>query len=74
MNEERMTINKIEKVKTELNYIIEYLEKWNMDHLQTKTLKDAITIIDELEQENERQKEWIKKKNIHINHVNTLNL
>jgi hypothetical protein len=43
------TMNKIEKVKTELNYIIEYLEEWNMDHLQTQTLKDAISVIDELD-------------------------
>lgn len=42
-------MNKIEKVKTELNYIIEYLEEWNMDHLQTQTLKDAISVIDELD-------------------------
>ena len=40
---------KIEKVKTELGYIIESLEKIKADHLQRKTMQDAIDIIEKLE-------------------------
>ncbi|MGF7184741.1 hypothetical protein GGQ84_000826 [Desulfitispora alkaliphila] len=40
---------KIEKVKTELGYIIESLENIKADHLQRKTMQDAIDIIEKLE-------------------------
>lgn len=40
---------KIEKVKTELGYIIESLESIKADHLQRKTMQDAIDIIEKLE-------------------------
>jgi hypothetical protein len=40
---------KIEKVKRELGYIIESLESINADHLQRKTMQDAIDVIEKLE-------------------------
>lgn len=43
-------MNKIEKTKTELADIIQYLESINADQLQRKTMKDAIDVIEELEQ------------------------
>ena len=42
-------MNKLEKVKTELGYIIESLESIKADHLQRKTMQDAIDIIEKLE-------------------------